>query len=525
MKRFSAISLLLALGLLARLPAQGQALATRVLWERAVPLPGTASQSAYVRLFSYQGGLLAVGSLLGNSQPALLHAYTSTGQVRWQATSRKLVWWLKMVQPWARPAGGLLLVGGHDDPQAPTNSWQTTPFLQWYNGRGDSLRAILIPRTQVLSIPEAVLADSAGCYIAGSGADLNAGPGANLINYFTLTRTDTLGRVQWSRAYPNPAPGGGATERDLVRTPRGGFLLIGEGQDPLDVSHGVPYLVETDALGQPRRATLRPLFARGTNTYLSAGLNGKTCILRDGSGWVVGGFIDSLNTSSSGAARRSWGFVTRLDTALNVVWTQRLPARRGSHLVPLHVYEDGAGRLQVACNDGGNRATPYAYVLGLSTTTGALLGTQEYQFAGFAWTSLIDWQPQSDSSIVVVGQALRSASPTPRGAEAWIGRYKLGRPLATAAPVVPGGLQVWPSPAVPGAPVGVTLPGGAGPGTLHVADALGRVVRRQPVGTSQAVASGFDLPTSGLPPGLYWLRFVPDRPAVPPATARLVLAN
>ena len=283
----------------------------------------------------------------------------------------------------------------------------------------------------------------------------------------------------------------------------------------------VPWLVETNALGGVRRTVLLRLFGVGTSTRQDVGTGGKTLSLRDGSGYVFGGIADSAFASSS-QTPLEWGFVTRLDTALRVVWTVRLPAQGGAAFHAVRVHETAPGTLQVA---GFAGYAPAVYVFTLDAATGAVRRQQTYRLAGLTDAYVLDWLPQADSSIVVAGQAARRNA---RGLSAWLGRYTLVRPLAAAPAVAAGGagLRVYPVPAAAGQAVRVGLPAGAGPGWLEVCDGLGRLVRRQLVGAGPAAGGPAVLATAGLGPGVYGLRYAPTTGgAGVPATGRLVLVE
>ena len=499
------------MALLSCTPVVSAQIFARPLWEDVVPLPPMVSRSLYNRLMPYQGGYLGVGAQETNSMyPSILASYSGTGQVRWRTLGRPMAFWIKIIMPSPLAVGNLLLIGGNEVLQAPASTVRIAPLMQWYNGQGDTLRSAVVPYSQILGIPQAALIDPLGCNVLTF----------DNVNY-TLSRIDTLGRVQWSRVYPPPRAST-AGPSDLLRTSLGGFLLTGVAGEALNVPGAsvVPWLVETDAQGAVRRTALVPLFGRSTRTRLNAGFNGRTVTLRDGSGYVFGGIVDSMRGS---LAPVSWAFVTRLDTALRVVWTVRLPRQNGAIMGPARVVETAPGTLQVGGSGGPVGNVPTVRVLTLDAATGAVRRQQTYALAGLADASVIDWQPQADSSIVVAGMAQR---PRARDFSAWMGRYTLARNLAAApAAAAAGSLRVYPVPAGAGQALRVELPAGAGAGTLEVHDALGRRVRAQAVGPGAGAGGPLALATAGLGPGVYALRYCPAGGAGPPATARFVLVE
>ncbi|RZL05138.1 MAG: hypothetical protein EOO62_19790 [Hymenobacter sp.] len=97
---------------------------------------------------------------------------------------------------------------------------------------------------------------------------------------YALLSTDTLGTVGQVRRYPNPVANN-AYPCDLVRTARGGWLIVGDLGVLAPYFH--PYLVETDAQGRLRRQRSLLLFAGSTDEGLSRlsniGLTQKSSVI------------------------------------------------------------------------------------------------------------------------------------------------------------------------------------------------------------------------------------------------------
>ena len=89
-------------------------------------------------------------------------------------------------------------------------------------------------------------------------------------------------------------------------------------------------------------------------------------------------------------------------------------------------------------------------------------------------------------------------------------------PTAPARAPAPGALLAWPNPSA-GGPVQLSWPATAGATVLEVRDALGRLVRSQPLAPAQATAT---LDLAELPRGLYLAQV---RGSGPRLTCRLVL--
>ncbi|MBF9222848.1 hypothetical protein, partial [Hymenobacter ruricola] len=421
-------------------------LVTQTVWETLAPLAPDADMAAYLRLLPHQGRYIAGGcdGVGGVGWPAYLGAYGSGGQVAWQHRASNMATCEQELLPWG---AGFSFVGTEN--LRINNADVSVPFLEWFNAAGVSVRKQVLPVAQARTTPCSALREADGGYtITGFGYD-PAGPFPVDADSYTLTRTDSLGVVLWSRAYryptrANPYP------NEVMRTGRGGYLLTGFASYALpSVPDGYtnrPWLVETDAAGYLlRQATLPVCAAPEAKAQVLRTFN-NTLALAGGATYAFAGLADS----SYWPVTRRWGYVACFDTALQLRWTTRLPARRGQAQRTSRVRQLPSGAVQVLSFN--ERVSPYLFLTTLNPATGAVVQEQEFQIAGMAGVSVWDWQALADSSIVVAGSAQRR---TPSGgagpAQAWLGRYKLVPRLvsAAAAASAAGGapLRVYPSPA------------------------------------------------------------------------------
>ncbi len=496
-------------------------LLTQTVWENLAPLSPDASVGAYLRILPHQSRYLTGGcESVGNGVlywPAYVGAYASGGQPAWQHRASNMTTCEQALLPWG---AGTVMLGNINAPSPPGRSYDFVPFLEWFSAAGTSVRRRVLPPTQVQTTACAALAEADGGYtFTGFGYD-PAGPPQTDPTFYTLTRTDSLGAVLWSRvlAYPvlaHPYP------NDLLRTARGGYLLTGfAGYVLPSVPDGYtdqPWLVETDAAGNFRRQATLPVFAPEAKAQVNRGFN-NTLPLAGGATYALAGVADSGYST----AGRAWGYVACFDTALQLQWTTRLPARRGQAQRPTRVRQLPSGALQVLSSS--YRQLPYLFLTTLNPTTGAIVREEEFQLAGLASAGVWDWQALADSSLVVAGSAARfTASGGTGPSRAWLGRYKRVSRLVTAAGAARAGgpLGGCPDPAGPGEAVRAARPAGAGAGQLVVHDALGRRVRTAPVPATGGPEVA--LPVAGLAPGWYWVEFRPDQPNQPRHAARLLL--
>ncbi|MFD2722110.1 hypothetical protein ACFST9_25550 [Hymenobacter monticola] len=516
--RFYRSAVLVAALLGVALPGRAQLL-TQTVWENLAPRSPDASQAAYLRVFSYRGQYLAGGceGVQANlGWPAYLGAYGAGGQVVWQHRASDMFTCEQALLPWG---AGFAFVGTAYVPVGSVNV--AVPFLEWFTAGGVSVRKQVLPMAQVRTTPSNALREADGGFtMTGFGYDPGT-PSTADTDVYTLTRTDSLGNVVWTRVYHYPVRAI-PYPNEVLRTARGGYLLTGfAGYLAPGTRAGYtnrPWLVETDAAGtQLRQATLPVAASLEAKAQVLRTFN-NTLPLAGGGAYALAGWADSVQ----GTSARRWGYVACFDTALQLRWTTRLPARRGGAQRPTRVRQLPSGALQVLSFT--ERQSPYLYLTTLNPVTGAIVREEEFAIGGMYAVGVWDWQAQADSSIVVAGSAERLTARGGAGPQqAWLGRYKLVARLPTAAAsTMRAGepLRAYPSPAGAGEAVRAVLPAGAGAGRLLVRDALGRTLREVAVvaGTTEAT-----LPVAGLPPGLYLVELVPEQADQPRAAARLEL--
>jgi len=234
---------------------------------------------------------------------------------------------------------------------------------------------------------------------------------------------------------------------------------------------------------------------------------GNLLRLRDGSGYVFGGWQKT--------AGQTWGFLAKLDTALNVVWTYRPPPQASAALKASQVYELADGTLawlagdEVSNTGAGGQRTPNLYVIRISAA-GQLVRQQTVSSASCSRLLLYSWQPLAGGGALVVGGYGSNCLATPgASAAAYVARLDNATLLATATAGAPtsAATQLFPNPATDEATWQGAVPVGTQAAELVLTDMLGRAVRRVPVaGRGAQVAQALDL--RGLVAGAYACRLL-----------------
>jgi hypothetical protein len=222
--------------------------------------------------------------------------------------------------------------------------------------------------------------------------------------------------------------------------------------------------------------------------------------LRDGSGYIFSG------QHQSGTQR--WGFLAKLDTALNVVWTYRHPPQATAYLGARQVYESSTGTLDWLVVDdaaSGQPLTNRFYFVRVSAT-GQLLGQRTFTSAACTQLWLNSWQPLANGGALVTGGY--AACGTPGSLVTYTARLDSATVLAERpGQANGGGVQLYPTPASVSATWQGAVPVGTRLAELVLLDVLGRVVQRVAVaGRGTAVQQMLALST--LPAGSYMCRLL-----------------
>lgn len=496
------------------LPAAAQ----HLRWERPLDFAATSATAGY-DLFAY-AKVLSGGNYLvhgagstGYGYPFMMAQYRPDGTPVWQKMGRLLGTLEQDVLPLG-PAGYLLTASVKDYQVLPSPN---RLFFQRIRANGDTLPGRLYPRSLLQGSPVRMVADGDSVRVLSMSLPVVNGQ-ATANCRFALLAADTAGTVGALRVYPNPAPGV-AYPCDLVRTPRGGWLLAGEFSPGPFIR---PYLVEVDARGRLLRQRTPVLFPGGTNQRVNRVFN-NLVRLADGSGYVLSGFHETSPTF--GAPR--WGFLAKLDTALNVVWTYRHPPQATAQLLPTRVRELPDGTLGWLVGDAATATTANAnaYYLVHVSAAGQLLGQRRVASAACAQLTLYDWQPLPGGGALVAG-GFATCAATGSAFAAYTARLDSATALAAARPTAAGGGSLFPNPAPGDATWQGRVPAGARLAVLVLCDLLGRRVLTVPLpAPGGAVAGGVvagaevnqAVPLLSLPNGQYaYCLFIGGQAVGPP---------
>ncbi len=467
--------------------------AQQLAWERPLDFPPSNAS-----LFGYHsqlnnGDFLVSGIKSNRAYPFIYARVAANGTVAYQRTGRTLFTLEQGLVPLAGRNASTLLAASVPGRRTGSNNGTSRLFFQRIRPNGDTLPGLSYPVSFVEGFPTRAVREGDSVRVLTYAYD------SQTIGQYALLSTDTLGTVGRVRHYASPTYGN-AYPCDLLRTARGGWLIVGE----LAVAPYIhPYLVETDAQGRPRRQRELFLFANSTEERVVR-LSNNIVRLRDGSGYVLGG------RQKTGG--QTFGFLAKLDTALNVVWTYRHPPQASPALAPCQVYELADGTLawlagDEATNTGGQRS-PNLYLLRVSAT-GQLVRQHTVSSASCSQLLLYAWQPLAGGGALVVGGYGNNCLATPGASAAYVARLDNATLLATAAPGPPTGAaaQLFPNPTTAEATWQGPVPVGPATAELVLTDVLGRPVRRVPVaGRGPLVSQALDL--RGLAPGSYLCRLL-----------------
>jgi hypothetical protein len=379
------------------------------------------------------------------------------------------------------------------------------PFVQRLSATGDTLRGWSLASSASVRFARSI---SVRGNTLLTGVDYNLPqPRFQLqVQQYSLSCSDTSGQVRWQRDYPM-FPLSNAYNADIVFTPRGGYLLSGMNQTGIGVGHGFQvYLVETDSLGNLRRQRiiypLGPNFTDGRN----ANLLNNLIALPNAGGYLLAGYADSL----SGGSATHIGYVLRLDTALNVMWTYRNPAatngngNRSQYGYKVHLLPNGT--VGALFTDVHGVGTPDVYLVQLDLATGRRV--QTYTLSSNSERAVIpfEWVWLGDGTLVLAGKSL--PSPSGNNFRGYLARWDFrGTPLAAKHPMAEaenGFFTLYPNPSTSAVTLSWQLPPGQRAARLGLYSVLGQLVREVVL---PAGASG-KIEVSGLMPGTYLARLL-----------------
>ncbi|RZL00965.1 MAG: hypothetical protein EOO62_23640, partial [Hymenobacter sp.] len=270
-------------------------------------------------------------------------------------------------------------------------------FFQRLRPNGDTLPGRRHPSALLEGYPVRAVRDGDSVRVLAVVIDRTS-----FVNQLAFFTTDTAGAMGRIRRYANPTTSGTAYACDMVRTARGGWLAVSHFAPA--GGYFSPFLVELDARGVLRRQRTHVLFTTVGNEKVDRNWN-NLIRLSDGSGYVFSG--------QQQAGTQRWGFLTKLDTALNVVWTYRHPPQATVNLAPRQVYELPDGTLSWLAGDEGAGTQPYTnklYFIRVSAT-GQLLGQRTFTSAACTQLRLYSWQPLANGGALVTGGYAACGTP------------------------------------------------------------------------------------------------------------------
>lgn len=432
--------------------------------------------------------------------PFIMARYRPNGTLVRQQTGRKIFGFVQDLVPLG--TAGFLLTASIPEGSA---SNVASLFFQRMRPNGDTLLGHRYPSALFEGSPVRAIRDGDSVRVLAIAADR-----PTLSNQVAFLTTDTAGTIGRIRRYANPTLAI-TTAGDMVRTARGGWLAISD-YAPVGM-YGHPYLQELNAHGVLRRQRVHVLFAStSTGNELVVNILNNLIRLTDGSGYVFSG------QQRAGALR--WGFLCKLDTALNVVWTYRHPPQATVNLAPRQVYELPDGSLGwMASDEGAGSPTPQPYSNKLYyirvSASGQLLGQRTFTSAACTELRLYNWQPLPHGGALVTGGY--AACGTPGSLVTYTARLDSAATVLAERPgQASSGAALYPNPATAEAIWQGAVPAGAGAAELVLCDVLGRVVRRVAVaGRGEQVTQALEL--RGLAAGIYACRLLVAGQPVGPA--------
>ncbi len=474
--------------------------AQRLLWETAIVRPSPAGGNGLSCVVPQGTQLLVNGEYFParstGCRPtiqAYARVYTMAGALVREQLGRGLQNGESNIV--AAPGGGAWWAGrGYQCPAGAAAALQH-PYLQRLTAAGDTLRGWWLAPAAPRATTTATLLQGNRLLTAGMVSPVGT-PAQG--QQFSLTCSDTLGRVRWTRAYPRP-PAALDFSIGIAPTPRGGYLLSGDAYVGTGYRH---YLVETDSGGQLRRQVLLlplgPAVTNGSRAYHKC----NVLPLPNAQGYLLSGTADSLEAGQFPPGRQL-GYVMRLDTALNIQWVYRHPpalagngARSNEGWRIRFLPNNSVGLLLTEVRGAG---TPAAYLAQVDIATGRRLGFYELLSNSQATVMPNDWQWVGDGTLVLCGKSTQVGGS---GSQGYLARWDFrNTPLLAAragGATRPATVRAYPNPAHETVTIDaadLTLPAAR---CQLVATVTGQVVLVQDLHGGRAT-----LAVAGLAPGVY----------------------
>ncbi len=369
------------------------------------------------------------------------------------------------------------------------------PYLQRLSAAGDTLRGFWLAPAPPNAFASAVLA--AGNQLVTAGYTY-----ISPTTRAQLTCTDTLGNRRWQYTYPRPAGQSNDACAALVRTPRGGYLLVGDAS-----AQGLQHSVtETDSLGRLLKQRLySPLGPAFRTAYVYADYC-NALALPNAQGYLLSAAADST------MGYKTLGYVLCLDTALNVRWVYRNPPRTNGNTnrsqLAYKIRFLPNGTVGVFFRDVHGGGSPDTYLVQVDPATGQRVGTP-YTMSSNTQSDVMpyDWQWLGDGTLVLSGGSQQLGVTGELG---YVARWDFrGTPLAArtaAAARAAATFYAFPNPASGPVTLHWHLPPGQRAGAVRLYSLLGQLLRT----VALPPAAEGQQEVAGLAAGLYVARLVDE---------------
>jgi len=194
--------------------------AQQLAWERPLDFPPSDASVFGYHCQLNNGGFLVSGVKSIKSFPFIYARVAATGTVAYQRTGRTLFTLEQGLVPLAGGNGSSLLATSVPGRRVGSNNGTSRLFFQRIRPNGDTLPGLAYPVSLVKGWPTRAVREGDSVRVLTYAVD------SQNLGQYALLSTDTLGTVGRVRRYPTPTFGN-AYPCDLLRTARGGWLIVG----------------------------------------------------------------------------------------------------------------------------------------------------------------------------------------------------------------------------------------------------------------------------------------------------------